>query len=86
MQSARVEPPHYVPEREAELKGAISNSGGTPAPADAPRTDLPAIAKDIPKLPPDGFPAFDPNKPETDFQLIEAVKVLQAMPVKQAAN
>ncbi|HEY2133033.1 MAG TPA: S41 family peptidase, partial [Acetobacteraceae bacterium] len=86
VQSARVEPPHYVPEREAELKGAISNTGGTPAPADTPRTDLPAVAKDIPKLPPEGFPAFDPNKPETDFQLQQALRVLQAMPVKQAAN
>jgi carboxyl-terminal processing protease len=86
VQSSRVEQPHYVPEREAELKGAISNSGGTPVPANTPRTDLPAIAKDIPKLPPESWPAFDPTKPDTDFQLQQAVKVLQAMPVKQAAN
>jgi carboxyl-terminal processing protease len=86
VQSSRVQEPHYVPEREAELKGAISNSGGTPVPANSPHTELPAIAKDIPKLPPEGWPTFDPTKPDTDFQLQQAVKVLQAMPVKQAAN
>jgi carboxyl-terminal processing protease len=68
------------------LKGAISNSGGVALPADAPHTVLPAIAKDIPKLPPESWPAFDPTKPDTDFQLQQAVKVLRAMPVKQAAN
>jgi carboxyl-terminal processing protease len=87
VQSTRVEPPHYIPEREAEMKGAISNTGGTPLAPDAPKTPLPAIAKDIPKLPPVGFPAFDPAKPDTDFQLTQAIKVLQAMPVdKPAAN
>ena len=38
-----------------------------------PRTDLPPIARDIPKLPPEGSPAFDLAKPDTDFQLKEAV-------------
>ena len=85
VQSTRVEPPHYIPEREAEMKGAISNTGGTPLAPDAPKTVLPPIAKDIPKLPPVGFPAFDLTKPETDFQLTQAVKVLQAMPASATA-
>ena len=38
------------------------------------------IAKDIPKLPPEGAPAFDPTKPDTDFQLQQALLVVRAMP------
>jgi len=72
------------PEREADLKGALSNTGGTPAAAVEPRTDLPPIAKDIPKLPPVGWPTFDPNKPATDFQLQQALAVIHAMPATAA--
>ena len=47
---------------------------------DAPaRDDLPAVAREIPKLPPEGFPTFDPLKPETDFQLQQAMVVLRGM-------
>jgi carboxyl-terminal processing protease len=74
------------PEREADLKGALSNTGGTPAAAVEPRTDLPAIAKDIPKMPPTGWPTFDPNKPATDFQLQQALLVVRAMPAAPAAH
>ena len=77
----RTEQPHFGPEREAELKGAISNIGGTPQNAAPPRTDLPAIAHDIPKLPPENWPAYDPTKPDTDFQLQEALTVVRAMPI-----
>jgi carboxyl-terminal processing protease len=84
---SRIEQPHFGPEREAELKGAISNIGGTPQNTAPPRTDLPAIAHDIPKLPPQGAPTFDPTKPETDFQLQQALTVVRAMPlVKRASN
>ena len=52
-----------------------------------PRTDLPEIAKDIPKMPPEGAPEFDAAKPETDFQLQQALKVVRAMEGAQhAAN
>jgi len=49
---------------------------------------LPAIAKEIPDKPPEGFPAFDPLKPsETDFQLQQALVVARAMAdQKRAAN
>ena len=40
--SSRTEPPRFGPEREADLRGALRNQGGTAQPANpAPRTDLP---------------------------------------------
>jgi carboxyl-terminal processing protease len=87
VQSSRNEPPHFGPEREADLKGAISNSGGAPAEALAVRTDLPAIAKDIVKLPPENWPAFEAAKPETDYVLQQGLAVVRAMPpMKKAAR
>ena len=38
------------------------------------------IVKDIPNKPPEGFPKFDPAKPDdTDFQLQQALVVAKAM-------
>ena len=85
--ASRTEQPHFGPEREADLRGALRNQGGTPQPATAaPRTDLPPIARDIPKLPPEGAPAFDLTKPETDFQLKEALVVVEAMVQQRRAS
>ena len=78
--AARDEGPKFLPEREADLKGAISNVGGVSASTLPPRTDLPAIAKDIVKLPPVNQPAYDPLKSETDYQLQQALAVVRAMP------
>ena len=86
VQDSRVPAPHFTPEREAELKGAITNKGGAPTGSLPPRTDLPPIARDIPKLPPEGAPAFDPAKPETDFQLQQALVVVRAMPASKRAS
>ncbi len=84
--ASRTEQPHFGPEREADLNKALRNQGGTPQPATPPaRTDLPAVAKDIPKLPPEGFPAFDPVKSDTDFQLQEGLVVLHAMATQRRA-
>ena len=82
----REERPSFFPAREADYKGILSNTGGAPTDSLPPRTDLPAIAKDIPKKPPEGTPAFDPAKPETDYQLQQALIVLHAMSPKPAAN
>ena len=58
----------------------LSNRGGTGEKSLPPRTDLPPIVKDIPSRPPEGFPKFDPTKPDaTDFQLQQAVVVAKAM-------
>ena len=72
--------PHFFPDREAELKGALRNTGGVPSSEKAPpRTDLPAVVKDIAKLPPANWPKYDPTKPSTDYQLQEALVVARAM-------
>jgi carboxyl-terminal processing protease len=86
VQGSRNEPASFGPTREAELKGALRNTGSTPQNTAPPRNDLPAIAKDIPKLPPEGQPAFDPAKPDTDFQLQQGLAVLRAMPVTKRAS
>ena len=84
--SSRTEPPHFGPEREADLNKALRNQGGTPQPATPPaRTDLPPIAKDIQKLPPEGFPTFDPTKPDTDYQLQQGLAVLRSMATQRRA-
>ncbi|GAC1338549.1 MAG: S41 family peptidase [Acetobacteraceae bacterium] len=85
--ASRTENPHFGPEREADLNRALRNQGGASQPtAPAPRNDLPAIAKDIPKLPPEGAPTFDLTKPETDFQLQQGMVVLHAMVQQRRAS
>nr|WP_294917230.1 S41 family peptidase [uncultured Neokomagataea sp.] len=64
--------------READLSHILTNIGGNRTVAE-PRTDLPPIAKSIPKAPPANWPAFDPAKPATDFQLQQGLKVLSAL-------
>jgi carboxyl-terminal processing protease len=88
VQETRTEQPHFGPEREADLKGALRNTGGVAATdAPPPRTDLPPMARDVPKLPPENWPTFDPLKTDTDFQLQQGLAVLRAMPVgKHAAR
>ena len=76
----REETPRFGPEREADLNRVLKNQGGTPNAPAPPRTDLPLIAKEIPNKPPEGFPKFDPAKPDdTDFQLAQAVVLAKAM-------
>jgi carboxyl-terminal processing protease len=84
----RTEQPHFGPEREADLKGALHNTGGVAATdAPPPRTDLPPMVRDVPKLPPENWPTFDAAKTDTDFQLQQALAVVRAMPMgKRAAN
>lgn len=75
------------PLRESDLQHAMANPNSKELPPLPPRTDLPAIAKSVPQQPPASWPKFDPSKPATDFQLQEAIKVVDAMqPVKSAAN
>ena len=79
VRDSRVEPAKFLPDHEADLKGAIENKGGVPEAKLPPRTDMPDIVKDIPKMPPEGAPTPDPAKPETDFQLQQALKIVRAM-------
>jgi carboxyl-terminal processing protease len=74
-------------ERESDYNHILSNTGGTPATTLPPRTDLPPISKQIPDKPPEGFPKFDPLKPdETDFQLQQAVVLAEAMIRQKSAS
>jgi carboxyl-terminal processing protease len=82
----REERPRFGPEREADLNHALTNQGGTPQQPPAPRTDLPPVAKDIPGKPPEGFPTFDATKPETDFQLQQALILARAMAAQKRAS
>jgi len=84
---SREGPSSFGLERESDYNRVLSNSGGTPAQALPPRTDLPPVAKLIPEKPPEGFPKFDPLKPdETDFQLQEALVLAQAMVRQKSAS
>ncbi len=70
----------FGPAHESDLNNTLSNTGGVPATAGPPpRTDLPPVAKEIPAKPPANWPALDPDKPGTDFQLQQALKLVQAM-------
>jgi carboxyl-terminal processing protease len=70
-------------DREADLRRAIR----TPAtgiaqrqPAPLPPLQLPpGLAERVQRMPPEGAPAFDPARPETDFQLQQALVLVRGM-------
>jgi carboxyl-terminal processing protease len=82
---SRTQDAHFGPEREADLNHTITNDGGTKQPA-PPRTDLPPMVHDIVSLPPANWPKFDPAKPDTDYQLQEALTVAKAMAAQRRAD
>ncbi|PWC29704.1 S41 family peptidase [Teichococcus aestuarii] len=66
-------------DREADLRRALRNDNATHESAPLPPLNLPAGVLDkVQRMPPEGAPAFDPTKPETDFQLQQAVSLLRA--------
>jgi carboxyl-terminal processing protease len=84
---SREDRPTFGGEREADYNKVLRNQGGTGANALPPRTDLPPITKLIPDRPPEGFPKFDPAQPgTTDFQLVQAVAIAQAMAAQKSAS
>jgi carboxyl-terminal processing protease len=84
---SRETPQSFGGDRESDLNHVLSNRGGTGTQALPPRTDLPAIAKQIPDKPPEGYPKFDPTKPDdTDFQLQQALTVVKAMAAQKSAS
>jgi carboxyl-terminal processing protease len=79
--------PNFGGEHEADYNKILTNQGGTGQQALPPRTDLPPIAKQIPDKPPADFPKFDTAKPDdTDFQLQQAVVMVQAMAAQKSAS
>jgi carboxyl-terminal processing protease len=66
-------------DREAELRRALRNDNDAHPPPPLPPLELPAGLMDkVQRLPPEGAAAFDPTKPETDFQLQQAAGFLRA--------
>jgi len=75
-------------EREADLRRALRNEGGVQQPAGAAIPPLqlpPGVAEKVSRLPPEGAPAFDPTKPETDFQLQQATQLLRNIAAAQVS-
>jgi carboxyl-terminal processing protease len=72
----------FDPQHEEDLHHTLTNAGGTPDSA-AARADLPPIAMTIPSRPPSNFPKFDPAKPDSDFQLQQALVLARAMVTAQ---
>ncbi len=86
VQASRADTPRFGPEREADLNHVLTNQGGTPQEQAAPpRNDLPAVAKEIPSKPPEGWPTFDASKPDTDFQLQQGLVLARAMASQKRA-
>ena len=79
VEESRTPAPHFGPEREADLRHILTNDGGPPSAVAAPAAELPAVAQQIPRLPPVGWPKFDPAKPATDFQLQQGLVLVRAM-------
>jgi carboxyl-terminal processing protease len=65
--------------RETDLINSFTNPTGQQSTPLPPSPALPAIASSIPNKPPANWPAFDPTKPATDFQLQMGLKLLAGM-------
>ena len=76
-QAANTPPPR---EREADLRRALrSEAPQANAPAPPPLNLPAAIVERVQRQPPEGFPTLDPTRPETDFQLQQALVLARAM-------
>jgi carboxyl-terminal processing protease len=87
VRESREEQVSFGGEKESDYNKVLTNQGGTGTVALPPRTDLPPIAKQIPDKPPEDFPKFDAAKPDqTDYQLVEAVALVQAMAAQKSVS
>ena len=68
-----------LPDHEGDLIHALKNQGGTPPPPPTSHAPLPPAAQTIPHQPPKDWPAFDLSNPKTDFQLQQALKLVDVM-------
>ncbi|MBW8269029.1 S41 family peptidase [Caldovatus aquaticus] len=74
-------------EREADLRRALRREGAVQQPQAAPSLPPlnlpPGLVERVARLPPEGAPAFDPTKPETDHQLQQALQLLRGLAAAQ---
>jgi carboxyl-terminal processing protease len=85
VEASRKPPPHFAPEHEADLQHVLSVPGADKSAPPPPPADLPAIAGQIPRLPPENWPKLDPNKPATDFQLQQGLVLVRALTANSKA-
>jgi carboxyl-terminal processing protease len=78
VEETRTPTPHFAPVHEADLRHVLTIPGQDKVPP-PPAADLPAIAQQIPKLPPENWPKLDPAKPSTDFQLQQGLVLARAL-------
>jgi carboxyl-terminal processing protease len=78
VEQSRTPAPHFGPEHEADLRHILTNDGAASV-SPPPQADLPPVAQQIPRLPPAGWPKFEPTKPATDFQLQQGIVLVRAM-------
>ncbi len=69
--------------RETDLLNSFANPTGQNTAPLPPASPLPAVTASIPGKPPANWPAFDPTKPSTDFQLQMGIKLLDGMSTAQ---
>ncbi|HUB49470.1 MAG TPA: S41 family peptidase [Acetobacteraceae bacterium] len=74
--------PSFVPEHESDLNNTLSIPESQAAPEKRP--PLP-VAAGLADKPPAGWPKYDPDKPDTDFQLHQAIVLLHRM-IAQGGN
>jgi carboxyl-terminal processing protease len=79
VEATRTPPPHFAPEHEADLLHVLTVPGEDKAAPAPPPVELPPIAQQIPKLPPENWPKLDLTKPATDFQLQQGLVLVRAM-------
>jgi carboxyl-terminal processing protease len=72
--------------RETNLLNSFTNPTGQNATSLPPAPPLPTVASTIPSKPPANWPAFDPAKPATDFQLQMGLKLLAGMSSPNVVN
>jgi carboxyl-terminal processing protease len=84
VQAQRPDPNAPQRDREADLRRALRNDAernaerrAPPAPPPPPMNLPNGVAERVVALPPEGAPAFDPTKPETDHQLQQAVQLIR---------
>jgi carboxyl-terminal processing protease len=65
--------------RETDLLNSFANPTSQAAVTLPPSPPLPPVAAQIPAKPPQNWPAFDPTKPATDFQLQMGIKLVDGV-------
>ncbi|HEY0182438.1 MAG TPA: S41 family peptidase [Rhodopila sp.] len=86
VEASRTPTPHFAPEHEADLRHILTDPASQQSAPPPPPADLPSVAQQIPKLPPENWPTLDPAKPATDFQLQQGLVLVRAVAAgRQAA-